>query len=108
MADNVPLVVQRLELLFTNLLKASEESNSTKYRRMSWILKSVFDEMADEMLERDAEELEQWLAATGQVIKWIGTGQLEDLPEKFHAMTPEHLLQMSKQPLALESTVRSD
>ena len=103
MAKAEPLVLQRLELLFSNMMKSVEQTGSDKYKRLSWVLKAVFDEMADEMAERDVEELEQWLAATGQVIKWIGTGMIDDLPEKFRDMVPAHIALISKPVAELEA-----
>jgi hypothetical protein len=102
-----PPVLQRLELLFGNMMKSIDKTGSAKHKRLSWVLKAVFDEMADDMLDQDVETLEQWLAATGQVIKWIGTGRIDDLPEQFHDMVPEHLALMSKPVLELEASSES-
>lgn len=108
---DTPLVVQRLELLVNNMMRLAGKDN--KYARHMWVMKAIFDEVVDEMVDRDLAELEQWLAATGMVVKWIGTGELSDLPPDFQSIVPQHLLEMSRQPIALpagavESTAPSD
>jgi hypothetical protein len=85
-----------------NLFKTIEKGNA-KYQRHAWVMKAIFDELVDEMVDRDLAELEQWLAGTGMIIKWIGTGELSDLPPDFQTMVPQHLLGMSKERLAISA-----
>lgn len=104
-----PLVVQRLELLFNNLERTVATGPNDKYKRLSWILRACFDEIADDMSDRDTDELEQWLAATGRVVQWIGTGNFGDLPDEFRESFEHlHALSVSKPVLELEPASVTD
>jgi uncharacterized protein CbrC (UPF0167 family) len=71
-------------------MKFTDDSETGK--RYAWILKTVMDELLDEMADEDNGQLEEWFATCGQFIAWIGTGNADDLPalmrEKF-SISPE-------------------
>lgn len=52
--------------------------------RMGWILKSIADELLEEMLTDEIEgEVAEYLLLTSQVIRWVATGETDDLPDMF-------------------------
>lgn len=85
-------VVARLRLVFDHMTKYISEHGDSRY---SFILKTVMDEALDEMEDEGPENLEAWFSQFGQVVSWIGTGDIKDLPEALRSMiipVPETLV----------------
>lgn len=55
-------------------------------------MNTVMDELLDEMADEDNEKLEEWFGMCGDFMKWIGTGDADDMPammrEKFAIEAP--------------------
>lgn len=49
--------------------------------RYSFLLKTVMDEALDEMAESEPDSFERWFSEFGDIVRWIGTGDINDLPE---------------------------
>lgn len=71
-------VVQRLRMVFDHMTQYISENGDSRY---SFILQTVMDEALGEMNEEGPENLEAWFEQFGMIVKWIGSGDLNDLPE---------------------------
>ena len=79
-------VIHRLRQIFNEVYKHAEAQG-----RMAWILKSVTEEVLDVIVEQAVEgEVADYLLITSQVIRWVATGEIEDLPDMFK----EHALEL--------------
>lgn len=88
-----------MEILFKNLEMMIAQSNDRNMSRMSWLIRAAFDEMIDELNERETDGIELVMENAGRILKWVGTGDINDLPEDLQPRVP---LEM-RQPKAIES-----
>jgi hypothetical protein len=77
-----PAVVKRLEYVITTLHQYVEQNDeSGQMARFSFIAKAVIDEMTEELAERDEATLQIYMAQIGEVIAWVGHGDITRLPD---------------------------
>jgi hypothetical protein len=66
-------------MVFDHMMKYIAENGESRY---AFLLQTVMNEALDEMSEeRDPENLAHWFSQFGQVVQWIGSGNIADLPE---------------------------
>lgn len=77
-----PPVVRRLRVVMGQLHDFTSQGGgkADKYARYSWLMKSVMDEMLDELGTTSGEQLAVWFEQFGQVIAWCGSGDDSQLP----------------------------
>ena len=83
-----------MRLVFNEVFKRAEGQG-----RAAWIIKSIADEVMEEIAGQGLEvEISEYLLLTSRLIRWVATGETDDLPEEFE----QHVLQLdAPQALAL-------
>lgn len=85
-----PPAVARLRLLFDEV-----QSRAGDGGKRSYILKSVMDEVLDTIAdELDGDQLTGYLLITAQLMKWVATGEADDIPEEFR----DRIIELGLQP----------
>lgn len=76
-----PAVIQRLEYVVGTLHNfIAENDDSGTMARFSFITRAMIEEIGEELVERDEETLQAFMAQIGEVIAWIGHGDPAKLP----------------------------
>lgn len=77
-----PAVIQRLEFVVTTLQGFIEENDeSGMMARFAFVTRAMMDEVSEELQERDEETLQMFMYQIGEVIAWVGHGDMDRLPE---------------------------
>lgn len=88
-----PAVIQRLEFVVNSLHSVVEANDdSGTMARFSFIARAMIEEITSELEDRDEETLQHFMAQIGDVISWIGHGDVERVPanlKEFVGMRPE-------------------
>jgi hypothetical protein len=85
-----PAVIQRLEFVVDSLHNfIAENDDSGTMARMSFITRAMIEEISEELVERDEETLQKFMAQIGEVIAWIGHGDPEKLPSNLREFVNE-------------------
>jgi hypothetical protein len=69
-----------MRLLFGEVMNRAQLTG-----RNGFILKIVMDEVLERMSETDisTEFIEEWMMVSSQIMRWIATGDIADVPEEF-------------------------
>lgn len=85
-----PAVIQRLEYVVNTLHQfIADNDDSGTMARFSFITKAMIEEVGEELVERDEETLQAFMAQIGEVIAWVGHGNAEKLPENLRGFVGE-------------------
>jgi hypothetical protein len=57
--------------------------------RFSFITRAMIEEIGEELVDRDEETLQLFMAQIGEVIAWIGHGDPSQLPENLRGFVGE-------------------
>jgi hypothetical protein len=77
-----PEVIQRLEFVVNTLHRfVAENDQSGMMARFSYVTKAMLEEVTAELQERDEETLQGFMSQMGEVIAWIGHGDIDRLPD---------------------------
>jgi hypothetical protein len=57
--------------------------------RFSFITRAMIEEIGEELVERDEETLQAFMAQIGEVIAWIGHGDQSKLPDNLRGFIEE-------------------
>jgi hypothetical protein len=77
-----PLVIQRLEFVVNTLHEYIAANDDTgAMARFSFVTKAMIEEIGEELVDRDEETMQAFMAQIGQVIAWIGHGDSTVLPD---------------------------
>lgn len=77
-----PAVIQRLEFVVNTLHEYISENDDTgTLSRFSFVTRAMIEEIGAELGERDEETMQGFMAQIGEVIAWIGHGDVSKLPE---------------------------
>lgn len=49
--------------------------------RFAFVTRAMMDEVSEELADRDEETLQMFMYQIGEVIAWVGHGDMERLPE---------------------------
>jgi hypothetical protein len=75
-------VIERLEFVINSLHSYVEENDdSGTMARFSYVARAMIEEVSEELAERDEETMQVFMAQMGEVIAWIGHGDITRLPE---------------------------
>lgn len=77
-----PAVIQRLEFVVTSLQGFIEENDeSGMMSRFAFVTRAMMDEVSEELADRDEETLQSFMYQIGEVIAWVGHGDMTRLPD---------------------------
>ena len=77
-----PAVIQRLEFVVNTLHEYIADNDDTgTLSRFSFVTRAMIEEIGAELGERDEETMQGFMAQIGEVIAWIGHGDVTKLPE---------------------------
>lgn len=85
-----PAVILRLEYVVNtlhNFIEANDDSGTMA--RFSFITRAMIEEIGEELVERDEETLQAFMAQIGEVIAWVGHGDPSKLPPNLREFTEE-------------------
>lgn len=85
-----PAVILRLEYVVDtlhNFIAANDDSGTMA--RMSFITRAMIEEISEELVERDEETLQAFMAQIGEVIAWVGHGDHSRLPDNLREFVGE-------------------
>jgi hypothetical protein len=92
-----PAVIQRLEFVVNTLHNfISENDDSGTMARMSFITRAMIEEISEELVERDEETLQAFMAQIGEVIAWVGHGDPSKLPANLREFAEEPRAQIEQ------------
>ena len=75
-----PAVIKRLEFVIDTLHGyIVENDDSGAMSRFSFVTRAMIEEIGEELVERDEETMQRFMAQIGEVIAWIGHGDVEKL-----------------------------
>jgi hypothetical protein len=85
-----PAVIRRLEYVVGTLHNfIAENDESGTMARFSFITRAMIEEIGEELVERDEETLQAFMAQIGEVIAWIGHGDQSKLPDNLRGFIEE-------------------
>lgn len=77
-----PAVIERLEYVVNTLHGFIEQNDeSGMMARFSFVTKAMMEEVAIELEDRDESTLQAFMSQIGEVIAWIGHGDIDRLPD---------------------------
>lgn len=87
-----PAVIRRLEYVVNTLhtyIEANDDSGNMA--RFSYVTRAMIEEVGEELADRDEETLQAFMSQIGEVIAWIGHGDVTRLPAQLQTFvgTPE-------------------
>lgn len=90
LAVKKPDVILRLEYVVNTLHKfIADNDDSGTMARFSFITKAMIEEVGEELVERDEETLQAFMAQIGEVIAWVGHGDPSKLPANLRGFVGE-------------------
>jgi hypothetical protein len=66
-------------MLFDQLTNLPAMENS----RQMWIMKTIMDELMEEMSEFDEVVLAEWFSKCGLMLEWVSTGKVPESDDEF-------------------------
>lgn len=80
-------VVIRLKNVFRQLHEYTTSTSQTgkagdRLLKGSYILQAVMEEVFEELKDVDEPMMSQWFVNFGDIIRWVGSGDINDLPEQ--------------------------
>ncbi|MFZ0227399.1 MAG: hypothetical protein WAL41_10740 [Mycobacterium sp.] len=81
MAKNEPPAIRRLHAVLAELSSVLTNHGSAKQKSISLVVRRVVNDMCEELSELPPDHMELYFTQMADVVRWIGTGRLDDMSE---------------------------